>query len=182
MSVNTYYCRDKCCKIFIKPYNPLPRYFNRNYRKAGAFIYDPHEDRVLLVQSRGHLFGPPKGTLNPGEQEIHCAVREVKEETGLDISSNDFTKNVKIRNRAIYYYMEMKTCDLTVQDSIVDNDANGITWIKMKCLENAIIDGNIVLNHYAKIVFYKLKNKTFPKSNWTIVRKRKKNNTYSILS
>ena len=172
--MQTYYCRDGCCPVKIKTYNPTPRYFNRNYRKAGVFIYDPKEDRVLLVQSRGHLWGPPKGTLNIGEQERHCAVREVNEETGLDISSDNFTKAVKIRNRAIYYYLEMDTCDLTVQDSITDNDANGITWIKMQCLENAISDGNIVLNHYAKIVFHKLKNRTFPKSNWTLVQRKKK--------
>jgi ADP-ribose pyrophosphatase YjhB (NUDIX family) len=153
---------------------PIPRYFNRNYRKAGVFIYDPKEDRVLLVQSRGHLFGPPKGTLKIGEQERHCAVREVKEETGLDISSKDFKGWVKIRNRAIYYYLEMDTCDINVQDGMEDNDANGITWIKMDCLENAISDGNIVLNHYAKIVFNKIMNRKFTRSNWTLVQRRKK--------
>lgn len=172
--MQTYYCRDGCCPVKIKTYRPTPRYFNRNYRKAGVFIYDPHEDRVLLVQSRGHLWGPPKGTLNIGEQERHCAVREVKEETGLDISPDDFTKAVKIRNRAIYYYLEMDTCDINVQDSMEDNDANGITWMKMGCLENAISDGNIVLNHYAKIVFHKLKGKKFLKSNWTLVQRKKK--------
>ena len=174
MTINTYYCRDKCCKIFIKKYRPTPRYFNRNYLKAGVFIYDPEEDRVLLVQSRGHLFGPPKGSLNIGEQELHCAVREVKEETGLDISSDDFIRSVKIRNRATYYYLEMDTCNIEVQEGIEDNDANGITWIKMNCLENAISDGNIVLNHYAKIVFHKLMNRKFPKSNWILVQRRKK--------
>ena len=172
--MKTYYCRDGCCPVKIKTYRPTPRYFNRNYRKAGVFIYDPQKDRVLLVQSRGHLWGPPKGTLNIGEQERHCAVREVKEETGLDISSDDFTKAVKIRNRAIYYYLEMDTCDIEVQEGMEDNDANGITWIKMDCLENAINDGNIVLNHYAKIAFHKLMDRKFPKSNWTLVRRKKK--------
>lgn len=172
--MKTYYCRDGCCPVKIKTYRPTPRYFNRNYRKAGVFIYDPQKDRVLLVQSRGHLWGPPKGTLNIGEQERHCAVREVKEETGLDISSDDFTKAVKISNRAIYYYLEMDTCDIEVQEGMEDNDANGITWIKMDCLENAISDGNIVLNHYTKIVFHKLMDRKFPKSNWTLVRRKKK--------
>jgi 8-oxo-dGTP pyrophosphatase MutT (NUDIX family) len=172
MSINTYYCRDKCCKIFIKTYSHTPRYFNRNYRKAGVFIYDPKEDRVLLVQSRGHLFGPPKGTLNIGEQERHCAVREVNEETGLDISSEDFTETVKIGNSSIYYYLEMDTCEINVQDGMEDNDANGITWIKMDCLENAITDGNIVLNHYAKIAFHKIMGRKFPKSNWTLVKRK----------
>lgn len=172
--MQTYYCRDGCCPVKIKTYSKTPRYFNRNYRKAGVFIYDPKNDSVLLVQSRGHLWGPPKGTLNIGESDPNCAIREVKEETGLDISAKDFSRAVKVRNRAIYYYLEMDMCDLNVQDSIKDNDANGITWIKMKCLENAISDGNIVLNHYAKIVFYKLLHKTFPKSNWIIVQRKRK--------
>jgi 8-oxo-dGTP pyrophosphatase MutT (NUDIX family) len=172
--MQTHYCNNGCCSVIIKNYNRTTRYFNRNYKKAGVFIYDPKEDRVLLVQSRGHLWGPPKGTLNLGEQEINCAVREVKEETGLIISYKDFTKAVKIHNNSIYYYLEMDTCELTVQDTIVDNDANGITWIKMNCLENAINNGNIVLNHYAKIAFYKLKHKKFKKPNWTLVQRKKK--------
>jgi ADP-ribose pyrophosphatase YjhB (NUDIX family) len=178
MTINTYHCQNNCCKIFIKDYQPIPRYFNRNYRKAGVFIYDPKEDRVLLVQSRGHLFGPPKGTLQINELEKNCAIREVKEETGLDISSKHFTRAVKIRNRAIYYYLEMDTCHINVQDNMKDNDANGITWIKIKCLENAINNGNIVLNHYAKIVFYRLMNITFPKSIWTLVQHKKKLKEY----
>jgi 8-oxo-dGTP pyrophosphatase MutT (NUDIX family) len=159
--------------VFIKTYKPIPRYFNRNYRKAGVFIYDPKEDRVLLVQSRGHLFGPPKGSLNIGEKELDCAVREVKEETGLDISADDFTREVRIKDRAVYYYLEMDTCDIDVQEDMEDNDANGITWIKLDCLQNAISDGNIVLNHYANIVFREIMYKKFIKSSWTLVKRKK---------
>lgn len=169
-----YHCRNGCCVIKINEYLETNRYFNRNYRKAGVFIYDPKQDRVLLVQSRGHLWGPPKGSLNIGEQDKDCAVREVKEETGLDISCDDFTKYVKIKNHAIYYYLEMDTCEINIQNSVIDNDANGITWIKMKCLEESTLDGNIVLNNYAKIAFSKLMQRTFPKSTWTIVKHKKK--------
>ena len=181
--MQTYYCREGCCQVKIKTYNTRKRFFNRNYRKAGVFIYDPKKEKVLLVQSRGHLWGPPKGSLNFGEQDRHCAVREVKEETGLTISDNNFTRAAKIRNRAIYYYLEMDACDIQVQDGMEDNDANGITCIKISCLENAILDGNIVLNHYAKIVFWKLLKKKFPKSDWTKVsykrrKKKEKANKY----
>jgi 8-oxo-dGTP pyrophosphatase MutT (NUDIX family) len=172
MSVKTFYCVKKCCKVFIKTYKPTPRYFNRNYKKAGVFIYDPKQDKVLLVQSRGHLFGPPKGTLNIGENELDCAVREVKEETGIDIVPENIKKALRIKNRAIYYYLEMDTCDINVQEGMEENDANGITWIKMKCLENAIKDGNIVLNHYARIVFEEFMDKSFEKSNWTLVKRK----------
>ena len=181
-SLQTYYCDKKCCKIYIQYYSNKRSYTKpfRNYRKAGVFIFDPKEDRVLLVQSRGHLFGPPKGSLNIGEIDIDCAVREVKEETGIDVNPNDFLRAINIKNNATYYYMEMGMCDneLYLKNQIFngdsDNDANGITWIKMGCLENAILSGNIVLNHYAKIVFYKLFGKVFPKSNWTLVENKRK--------
>ena len=172
--MQVYHCNTGCCIVKIKTYTPHPRYFNRNYRKAGVFIYDPKKDSVLLVQSRGHLWGPPKGTLNIGESPQDCAVREVKEETGLNILAKNFTKYVKIRNRAIYYYLEMDSCEIKVQDTIEDNDANGITWIKLSCLEQAVFNGNIVLNHYAKIVFWKLLHRKFKKSNWILVGKKKK--------
>lgn len=178
--IQTYHCPNGCCPVKIKSYNPKPRYFNRNYRKAGVFIYDPKEDKVLLVQSRGHLWGPAKGSLNIGEQPIDCAVREVKEETGLEIFSKDFTKSVKIRNRAVYYYLEMDTCEVDIQDNIEDNDANGITWIKMTCLEDAIASGNIVLNHYARIVFYRLMKKRFPKPNWIKVERKRRLNKQKL--
>lgn len=173
MSIKTYYCRDNCCKVLIQKYLPenTHKKTHSNYRKAGVFIYDPKEDSVLLVQSRGHLWGPPKGTLKIGEQNRHCAIREVKEETGLTISSENFSKALKIGNRAIYYYLEMDKGPIEIQD-IQGNDANGITWIKIQCLENAIFDGNIVLNHYAKIVFSKFLKKKFKKSDWIVVRKK----------
>jgi hypothetical protein len=66
----------------------------------------------------------------------------------------------------------MDTCDINVQEGMEENDANGITWIKMKCLENAIKDGNIVLNHYARIVFEEFMDKSFEKSNWTLVKRK----------
>lgn len=173
-----YSCKKGCCHIQIKTYKHQ-KSFHRNYRKAGVFIYDPKQEKVLLVQSRGHLWGPPKGSLNFEEQDRNCAVREVKEETGLNISYDDFTKAMKISKRGIFYYLEMDACDIEVQDSIENNDANGITWIKIQCLEQSIIDGNIVLNHYAKLVFSHFLNKVFPKSSWIKVcnkRKKKKDN------
>lgn len=170
--MQTYYCRDGCCAVKIQTYQTLKKQFNSNYKKAGVFIYDPKEKKVLLVQSRGHLWGAPKGTRNIGESIYKCAIREVKEETGLTISEYDFIKSINIKNRSVYFYLEMNACDLTIQNNIENNDANGITWIKIKCLENAISDGNIVLNHYAKILFYKFLGKTFLKSNWILVQRR----------
>jgi ADP-ribose pyrophosphatase YjhB (NUDIX family) len=170
--LQVYHCEKGCCNIYIKNYTPTPTKFRGN-KKAGVFIYDPKEERVLLVQSRGNLFGVPKGTLEDNEQERHCAIREVREETGLTISPSNFTRVLKLWNKSTYYYMEMSVCDVNIQKTDKSNDANGITWIKVGCLEQAIENGNIVLNHYAKIIFDRFLHKTFPKAHFTLVVSKK---------
>jgi 8-oxo-dGTP pyrophosphatase MutT (NUDIX family) len=127
------------------------------------------------VQSRGHLWGPPKGTIQYGETQRICAVREVKEETGLTISADSFVKAVNLSNRAIYFYMEASECNVEVQRQIVDNDANGVGWIKLKCLNECVRNGNISLSKHCQIVFERLLKKTFEHPKFTTVeRKRKK--------
>ena len=85
MTTSIIKCINDCCTIKVNMYRSNnPAHFKR-HNKAGMFIYDPNEDRVLFVQSRGHLWGPPKGSLDEGEKEIDSAIREVKEETGLNL-------------------------------------------------------------------------------------------------
>lgn len=174
-----YPCEKGCCSIKIKTYKNQSRHRYRRgrYQKAGVFLFDPKEDRVLLVQSRGQLWGPPKGTLDveKGETFCQCAIRELKEETGLDIQTKDFSRAIKVKNKAIYYYSERDTCNVEVQNHNDEemNDANGITWIKIDCLEECIITGKIVLNHHCKIAFKKFLNKIFPKSDFIKVERKK---------
>jgi ADP-ribose pyrophosphatase YjhB (NUDIX family) len=175
--METFICPKGCCTIKIKPYTiPKDPFENslRIQKKAGVFIYDPITDKVLLIQSRGNLWGPPKGTLQYGETERECAIREVKEETGLDISDNDFTRAVKIRNSAIYFYLERKECDVTVQDHILENDANGIGWIKPDCIEQCIDNGNITLSQHCRFVFNKIQEREFTQSTFILVERKKK--------
>lgn len=53
-----------------------------------------NNDDVLLVEhgeAAGHLtgsFGSPGGRVDPGETTLQAAVREVKEETGLDVEED----------------------------------------------------------------------------------------------
>lgn len=173
-----YNCPKKCCIIEVnEPSEHLVRRRRGHCRKAGVFIYDPEEKRVLLVQSRGQLWGPPKGTLeiDKNETSCQCAVREVKEETGLDVKPEDFTRAIKIKNRAIYYYLERKTEQVHIQYNQEDNDANGITWIKLDCLEECILSGHIIINQHCKLVLKKFMEKDFPKSDFVKVKTRRKN-------
>ena len=175
-----YQCNKKCCYIEFGATPSYSTHFHRNSRyKAGAFIYDPETNRVLLVQSHGQLWGPPKGTLevdssNRYETNCQCAIREVKEETGLDIRSDNFICATRIKNRAVYYYIERKWSEVHPQGGEF-NDANGITWIKLECLEECIKTGQIVLSQHCKILFKRFLNQTFGLPEFVkVVRKRKK--------
>ena len=55
---------------------------------SGAIMLNPARDKVLLVKGYGHKasWTFPKGKVNEEEEEHNCAVREVLEETGYDIS------------------------------------------------------------------------------------------------
>lgn len=179
--MQTYYCEKKCCLIKVdSKVTSLPSRSGRTC-KAGVFIYDKDSDAVLLVQSRGKLWGPPKGTIEIGETASDCAVREVREETGLVITPENFSRAIKIKNRAIYYYLEMTVTDVEPQLDLVDNDVNGITWIKLDCLQSMITNGNIVLSEQCKIAFKKFLGRYFTSMEFTRVKPRKRRRIPTIV-
>ncbi len=56
-------------------------------KSCGCIIIE--KDKVLLIQqTKGH-WGFPKGHMEAGETEIETAIREVKEETNLDVEINE---------------------------------------------------------------------------------------------
>jgi mutator protein MutT len=66
---------------------------------AGAVIRDP-AGRLLLVR-RGHapsadLWSVPGGRIEPGESPAEAAVREVREETGLEVAVDRLLATVQI--------------------------------------------------------------------------------------
>lgn len=174
MQIHT--CKKGCCSIRIHEYYTIEttRQHYRNNKKAGVFIYDPKKNRVLLVQSRGKFWGPPKGTIEFGENEIDCAIREVMEETGLYVNPTKFSRATAIKNKAVYFYLEMDTIPVNIQTNIDDNDANGITWIKLDCLQECIKNGHILLNKHCKIVFNRFLDQIFPISGFTKVFSKRK--------
>ena len=174
--MDIFICTQGCCKLKAKHYiheKDLHYKIRKKRLKAGVFIHDPVNKKILLIQSRGNLWGPPKGTLEFGETEIEGSKREVLEETGLKISERNFTNKTVIQNRASYFYMETSECDVDIQEHVKGNDANGIGWIKPECLKTCIINGNISITHHCRIIFKRFLTYEFPYSNFTLVTKRK---------
>ena len=160
--MRTIICPNKCCTLQIKPYicNTSIYLSNSKYRnlKAGVFIYDPKNKKVLIVQSKGNLWGLPKGSLDKDESVLHCAIREVREETGISLTSDKFKDITNIDDTATYYYTEIPMTPVTVQSHIQYNDANGIGWINIQCLKDLLNENTIQMNKHSKIIFERFKN------------------------
>lgn len=174
--IENFKCHDGCCDIKIKPYVDTDEEYDTriSFRKAGVCIYDPKRNKVLLIQSKGNLWGFPKGSLEYAESDRICAIREVLEETGLVISCKEFIKSTCIRNDAIYYYMEKDMCEVFVQDHIPNNDATGIGWIKLDCLVKLVDNGNITPNSHCRTVLSRFMNIILPYTNFILVTKNNK--------
>jgi len=158
--METINCPDNCCSLKYIPYREVESPFiavKRSHKKAGIFITD-NEGRILLVQSKGNFWGCPKGTMKSTENSAECAIREVKEETGLDIpleALKDYRRYDIHRNKSTYYGVTIPFQEVEVQNHIPENDANGIGWIKLDCLRKMVYDRRIMINQHCRLVIEK---------------------------
>jgi 8-oxo-dGTP pyrophosphatase MutT (NUDIX family) len=161
--MKSFKCQNSCCTYKVHFYNRNNNRFNVNNKKSGCFIYDPNNTKILLVQSRGQLWGCPKGTLQDNETTEQCAIREVKEETGLDIDEKQLleSENYVINSRVHYYFIEMKEMEVFIQNQD-DNDANGIGWFNIQCLYNLVKNGVININHQCRTLVKNFFNVDIP--------------------
>jgi len=176
--MSSYYCDHNCCNYKVIPYNSnLPIQYQKSkeikIRKAGSFIYDSFYKKVLLVQSRGQMWGCPKGTIKDEELPIQCAIREVKEETGIDLEEKNLIDHIIINSKVQYYFLEMKENQVHIQNHIIDNDANGIGWFNIDCLEDLVKKGIININQHCRLLIKKLFDKDISfNKNSTSFKKR----------
>jgi len=65
-----------------------PRFRRREAVSAGGVVYrsGPGGPEILLLETPGGVWGLPKGTPDPGETLEQTALREVREETGLEVA------------------------------------------------------------------------------------------------
>ncbi len=56
-------------------------------RSCGAVVFTTvdNECRFVIIRSQNGIYGFPKGHMNPEETERYTALREIREETGLNV-------------------------------------------------------------------------------------------------
>lgn len=78
----------------------------RAEKSCGAVV--EKDGKVLMVHQDNGVVAFPKGHVEPGESEVETAVREIKEETGID-AKIDESKRFEI-----FYHIDESDIDKTV--------------------------------------------------------------------
>ncbi len=104
-----------------------------SYEKScGAIIID--DDKVLLIKQGNGDWGFPKGHMIDGESEFETAIREVKEETNIDILIDEnyryvisYMVNENTMKDVVFFIAKNLSNVLIPQESEIDK----LEWLDM---------------------------------------------------
>ncbi len=113
---------------------------------CGGIIFNIDQKRkiiyILVVLGRlSKKWGLPKGGIERNETYEKCAIREIKEETGLDYTECDLKERIKIHST--YYYMILKKSKKIGSGPIDKREIAKIKWIPINYIKE--------LNKYDKV-------------------------------
>lgn len=107
-------------------------------KSCGAIVIHKNGERckILLVKNHnGRNYSFPKGHVELGETEEETAVREVKEETGLDIriipsfrEVADYCPFGKIRKRVVFFMAQTMSDRVHIQEEEIDS----YIWVNLE--------------------------------------------------
>lgn len=134
-------------------------------KSCGAIIiYKESEStyKVLLVKNHnGRNFSFPKGHVEKGESEKETAIREIKEETGLDVEIiddfrevSDYTPFGKIKKRVVFFMAQAFSDKVSIQEEELDS----YKWVDLYDADKACTyDNDLRVISHAKENLGKLK-------------------------
>lgn len=102
------------------------------YEKScgGIIFYKTKQNtKILLVKNNnGRYWSFPKGHIEDGETEQETAIREIKEETGLDVTLvsdfreiSEYCPFGKIRKRVVFFLAQAFTDNVKIQEEEIDS-------------------------------------------------------------
>lgn len=113
-------------------------------KSCGAVIFDG--DKVLVIQQVAGHWGFPKGHVEDGETEIETAVREIKEETNLDVEIDENHRYVEhyspeegVEKDVVFFVAKKVGGDVKVQEE----EVREIEWLlPMDAMERLTYDSS----------------------------------------
>ena len=117
--------------IFHENFDKLKKEFFKHFKlvKTGGGLIKNKAGEILLIFRRGK-WDLPKGKLDKGETLQACAVREVREETG--ITKVEFGKHIL---KESHWFVMLAKKDEKLQPQ-VEEDITEIRWVKKEDLKN----------------------------------------------
>lgn len=112
----------------------------------GAALFTPKMDKILLVQgTESKSWSFPRGKISKDENDVECAVRETREETGFDssdlIDDDEYVART-IRGKNYKIYLIKGVPEDTVFEPLVRNEINAIEWRSVKQLAKDVKNGS----------------------------------------
>lgn len=108
-------------------------------KSCGAIIFN--EGKVLVVKQTSGFYGFPKGHVEIGETEKETAIREIKEETGLDIkiiSDKRYTQSYIVKENVhkdvVFFIAKLENNNEKRQIEEIEE----ILWIDINEVENIL--------------------------------------------
>ena len=103
---------------------------------CGAIILNSKSDKILLIKSwKGTNWGFPKGKIDKDEEKVDCAIREVLEEVGYDISERirpDVYIEHQWKEQTVRLYVVAGVPDDTAFQTRTKKEISDIAWHKLK--------------------------------------------------
>ena len=117
----------------------------RNEKSCGAIILN--DNKVLLIEQKSGVYGFPKGHMENTETEVETTLREIKEETNLDIEINDkyryalsYIQKGIINKEVVYFLAKLKGESNIVKQ---EKEINNIFWADIEEVENTLSFDNL---------------------------------------
>ena len=112
----------------------------RYIKSCGFIVYkaENNENFYLIIKSHNGDVGFPKGHMEPGENELQTAIRELKEETGMDVDTiHDFRYQIEYSlphvpdamKQTVYFLGKCASDDIIIQETEVAS-AEFVTYDK----------------------------------------------------
>ncbi len=113
-------------------------------KSCGAVIIN--ENKILMIKQKSGFFGFPKGHMEEFESEKETAIREVKEETNLDIEIESslrfpisYLQKDNMTKEVVYFIAEAINNEVKLQES----ELTDFEWVNIDEVENKLTFENM---------------------------------------
>ena len=107
--------------------------------------------QVLLVQGNGGKWSFPKGRRKDNESHYQGAIREAREEAGIDLTGRPVNVKMELRYGTYYLYVFGRTGDeIPLGKPLTPEEIQKVAWVNLKSTEFAKEEKNADLRFYVQ--------------------------------